>query len=249
MDHAMTETLYKFLDEKGGALRSRHGDQTWKVGETYSLPADVEPELCSRGFHASRTPLDALGYVKGNIIAAVEVSGLSDIGGDKEAWQSMTITAAYRWTRHDSVALAVYAAELVLHLFEARHPDDNRPRKAIEAAKAYLRGESYASASDAAYAAADAASAAYAASDAAYGAAYAAAYAASDAAYGAAYAAAYAAYAAAYASDADAAYAASDAAYAAYGYAASAGIKQQINAWIIARLSTLAPVGNPAVTS
>ena len=90
------------------------------------------------------------------------------------------------------VEWAVLCAESVLPIFTERYPDDDRPAKAIAAAKAWILNPS-ATAADAARAAADAA--AYA--DAAY--ASAAAYAA-DAAYASAAAAsASAAYAAAYA--------------------------------------------------
>jgi hypothetical protein len=66
-------------------------------------------------------------------------------------------------------------AETVLHLFERKFPDDDRPRKAIEAAKQYGRGEIDAAAARAARAAAaDAAAAFRAASDAAFAAAFAA---------------------------------------------------------------------------
>ena len=92
-------------------------------------------------------------------------------------------------------------AESVLHIFESKRPSDDRPRKAIEAARGFAKGEitkkdmqkarAYAAADDAADAAA-------------YAAAYAAYAAAADAAYAAADDAAYAAYAAAD----DAAYAA-----------------------------------------
>ena len=92
---------------------------------------------------------------------------------------------------------AAECAELVLPIYEAVYPDDDRPRKAIEAAK---RGDldECCAAANAAYTAAYAA-AAYAAYAAAAYAAYAAAY------------AAYAAYAAAYTA-ADAADATADAA-------------------------------------
>jgi len=109
-----------------------------------------------------------------------------------------------------SITIAVFFAEDVLHIWEAEFPEDMRPRKAIEAAKAWLANpceETAASraASRAAYAAANAASrAAYAAANAA---AHAAANATSRAAYAAAHAAANAAYAAAHAA-ANAAYAA-----------------------------------------
>ena len=98
------------------------------------------------------------------------------------------------------VQYAVFAAELVIKIYEDRHPGDGQPRKAIDAAKAYLKNpcartkKNARSAAYAAYAAAGADADAYAA-DAAYAGA-AAAYAA-DAAYAGA-----AAYAAVYAADA-----------------------------------------------
>ena len=58
----------------------------------------------------------------------------------------------------NKIQYAIYAAELVLHIFEEKYPDDKRPWKAIEASKNYLILETDA----AAYAAAYAADAAYA---------------------------------------------------------------------------------------
>jgi len=89
--------------------------------------------------------------------------------------------------------LAIKIAEVVLPIFEDKYPEDNRPRKAIEAARLYLAGEIgieelEAAAGAAARAAAYAARAAAYAGDAARAAAYAAAY-AGDAARAAAYAA------------------------------------------------------------
>jgi len=102
-------------------------------------------------------------------------------------------------TNKQNIQYAIFAAEQVISIFEEKYPEDNRPRKAIEAAKNYLNkpNKETASAAYAAYAAsaANAASAAYAAASAAY-AASAAAYVsyASSAAY-AASAAAYVSYA------------------------------------------------------
>ena len=101
---------------------------------------------------------------------------------------------------HDK-ALRLFAcqcARLVLPIFEEKYPEDDRPRKAIEAAEAFALGqidkaELAKAAADATYVANAAAYAAYAAADAANAAAdaaYAAAYAAADAAYFAANAAA-----------------------------------------------------------
>ena len=130
----MTGVLYKFLHEQDGAIRSHYGQHEWQVGVWYKTAA--KPSLCREGFHASRTALQALSYVKGDVLATVEVCGDHVADDNKEAWSEARLTAAYRWTARDSVALAVFAAELVLSLFEAAFPGDDRPRKAIEVAKA-----------------------------------------------------------------------------------------------------------------
>ena len=115
--------------------------------------------------------------------------------------------------KEDKIRYAVFAAECVIDIYEKKHPDEHRPRKAIEAAKKVVEKDTkqnrYAAAA-AADAAVDAANAAYAAyANAAYANAAYAAYAAADAADAAAYAAAYA-------------YAANAAANAANAYAADA---------------------------
>ena len=69
--------------------------------------------------------------------------------------------------RIDLVRLAVFSAEQVIEIFEKKYPDDDRPRKAIEAAKKYIKTPT-ADAADAARAAYAAARDARAAADAAY---------------------------------------------------------------------------------
>ena len=105
--------------------------------------------------------------------------------------------ASTQMPRHKWVRWAARCASRVLHNYEAKYPDDTRPRDAIRAAEAYAANPTKANAyaAHAADAAADAADAATNATNAAYAAAYAAA----DAAAYAADAAAYAAYGAAYA--------------------------------------------------
>jgi hypothetical protein len=114
---------------------------------------------------------------------------------------------ARKMTHKQQIKYAIFAAEQVLYLYEEKYKDD-RPRKAIEAAKAVLKKNNIEN-KNAAYAAATAADAA---ANAAANAAYTAAKAADAAAY-AAYAAATAAYTA-YA--ANAAYTAANTAYTAY---------------------------------
>ena len=153
--------LYKFLRT---GLKSEHGDCVWSVSE---WKHEDTIDICSRGFHASKTPLQALGYVKGEILAEVEVKGKNVKEDDKEVWSDMRIVKAWHWKKEDSVGFAIFAAEQVIEIFEKKYPNDDRPRNAIEAAKAYIvalkSGDT-----NAAY------TAAYAAAYAAYAAAYAA---------------------------------------------------------------------------
>jgi len=117
-------------------------------------------------------------------------------------WANWLIVRIMNYKQY--VSYAVFAAEQVIAIYEKKHPDDKRPRLAIEAAKKCIENPSEenkkAAAADAAYAAAAADAYAYAADAAA---AAAAAYAAADAA-GDAYAAAAYAAAAYAAADADA---------------------------------------------
>ena len=88
-------------------------------------------------------------------------------------------------THEQKVAYAIYAAELVIGIYEKKYPGNLASRKAIEAAKAYLANpceKTRKAAAYAAYAADDADAAAYAAAAAAAYAAAAAAYAAAAAA-------------------------------------------------------------------
>ncbi|MBU2527694.1 MAG: hypothetical protein KKC03_13945 [Bacteroidetes bacterium] len=179
----------------------------WEIGTWYHVNGTIK--LCIRGFHASPTIIGAMSFVTPGWVCRVNVKGESATDSDKSAWSDMMIVSRCKWTKKMSVELAIYAAELVLPIYEKEYPDDKRPRNAIEAAKAYLRKPSAAYAAYAAHAAYAADAAAHAA-DAAYAAAHAAAHAAASAAH-----AAHDAHAAAYAA-ASAAHAAHAAAYAAH---------------------------------
>jgi len=74
-------------------------------------------------------------------------------------------------TKEQCVRYAIFAAEQVIGIFEAKYPDDDRPRKAIEAAKKYLEDPSEENRKSAAAAYAAYADAADAAAYAAYAAA------------------------------------------------------------------------------
>jgi hypothetical protein len=209
--------LYKLTDKND----QTHNYMQWGVNVTHELPLKDNPQLCSdQVIHAYRNinlaillnPIHA-GYIPFNIWEAngkVEVEDYGKVG----CFQLETITKLNipDWyideekRRTVQVQFAVLCAEAALDKFEEEYPDDDRPRKATEAAKALLKtkkitNDAYDAAYyDAAYATAYAAhAAAYDAADTAYDAHAAAnaAYAAADAAcaaYDAADAAAYAAY-------------------------------------------------------
>ena len=76
---------------------------------------------------------------------------------DKFIWANWLIVRLMEKT--ERVQYAIFAAENVLRIFEKKYTNDDRPRKAIEAAKNYLNNQSEEN-KMAAYAAADAADAA-----------------------------------------------------------------------------------------
>ena len=126
--------LYKSIAEN----KTSHGHR-WKLNKWYKI---TEPlNICKKGFHASKNIIDAMGFVNMGWAAKVEVRGDSIIEKNKECWSEMRIIKWKKWTKKDSVSLAIFSAELVLDNFEKKYPDDKRPREAIEAAKAVLKND------------------------------------------------------------------------------------------------------------
>jgi MoxR-like ATPase len=136
--------------------------------------------------------LDGRKYAEKNLIGLSEVEVVRNLIESKNLkWANWFIVRTMTYKQY--VSYAVYAAEQVIDIYEKKHPDNKKPRLAIEAAKKCIDNPSDENKKAAAAAAADAyAYAAYAAADAAAAAAaaYAAAAYAADAAYAAAAAAA-----------------------------------------------------------
>lgn len=128
------KTRYKFLRT---GYKSEHGDFKWKFGKWYTH--DGLLELCESGFHCSKGIYQAFSYVRGEILALVEVDGKHELEDDKEVWEKMRVVKSYKWSKKDSVLFSIYAARLVLDNFEKKYPDDKRPREAIEAAEKYVK--------------------------------------------------------------------------------------------------------------
>jgi len=130
--------MYKFLRLKNKQIVSGYNeDFIWKIGKWYETKGNLE--MCQTGFHCSEKIFDAFQYVQGEIFAEVEINGKNLKQTDKQCWQKMKIIKAYKWTKKDSLKLAIFSAESVIDIYEKKYPDDDRPRKAIEAAKKVLQ--------------------------------------------------------------------------------------------------------------
>ncbi len=125
---------WKFLNE---GFKSNVGDCVWEKGVWKKHEGKVS--MCNSGFHCSKEVYQAFSFVQGEILAQVECAGKNEIQDDKEVYEKMRIVKAYKWQKKDSIALSIFAAELVIENFEKVYPNDKRPRQAIEAAKRYLK--------------------------------------------------------------------------------------------------------------
>ena len=105
------------------------------VGETLR----VEPPLalCERGLHASLRAIDALQYAPGTIVCRVRMSGDIVRGDDKLVATERTVLWMYDATRvlHEFGCCVAEAALLLADV------NDARSWRAVEAKRAWLRGE------------------------------------------------------------------------------------------------------------
>lgn len=124
---------YKFL-RKG--MISKNGDHKWRFNKWYKV--DGKLELCQNGFHSSIEPYDAFSYVQGEILAIVECRGKHLKDKDKYCWEEQRVIKTYKWTKKESLKLAIFSAEICLKNFEKWNKTDKSPREAIEAAKRVL---------------------------------------------------------------------------------------------------------------
>jgi hypothetical protein len=121
-------TFYKFVRLAGDQVISDWDGTAWKINEWRDITDS--PVLQAQGFYASDSITDAVQWFS-NVLAEVEVRGSSVPGRVMSAHQGMRIIRAWKFGRQDWLGLAIYAAGLVLPIFESRFPDDKRPRTAI----------------------------------------------------------------------------------------------------------------------
>ncbi len=157
------DTLYKWLNADGCTTFGREGwDLPKRNGKGWIAGAWIEAAgplvMCENGIHLCR-PGDLIHWI-GERLYTAEAQGerLSDEAGDKIVVRRARLLEPIETINDVTLRLfAADCAESVLHLFEAKQPEDDRPRKAIEAARAYALGQINDAARDAARAAARAA--------------------------------------------------------------------------------------------
>jgi hypothetical protein len=100
---------------------------------------------CQRGLHA--TTADSLLNFLDAQLWRVEINdewlwhGRAGVDRKVVARRMRLVERVEAWNGQTARLFAVDCAERVLPLYEAKHADDDRPRRAIETARAYARGE------------------------------------------------------------------------------------------------------------
>ena len=127
-----TKTYWKSLKLRDEKIVSDYDKSEWKIGKWRTVCTPTEE---CKGLNACETIIDAINFVSPDAIAEVEIFGGCIKGDNKVTCERMRIIRAWKWEKEDSVALAIFAARLCLKDFEDVYPEDDRPRKAIEAAE------------------------------------------------------------------------------------------------------------------
>jgi len=177
-------TMFKVLGKDGlcvygtgsWSLPTQTPDGTWTPGE-WMPPVPGPLVVCRNGYHLCTTG-QLTEWLNEEIYEAEYRGERLDSDNKIVVRESRLLRRFTMWDKRTARLFAADCAEHVLHHFEKLYPNDNRPRKAIEAARGSDRGlpAAWAAAGAAAWAAArNAAGAAAADADAAWNAAWAAA--------------------------------------------------------------------------
>ena len=128
---------YKFLE--AGRIGPYSGYQ-WPKPGVWLPPIEGDLVMCQRGYHLCR-PADLIHWIDAELWR-VEYRGEVMEGDNKIAVRECRIVEqAEPWNERTARLFAADCAEDVLPLFEREYPGDNRPRAAIETARAFANGE------------------------------------------------------------------------------------------------------------
>ena len=139
-----TVTLYKVLGPQAEPVHGGNGAWHLPRGKRPGkwMPEVASPKCCARGYHL--VELQALlEWLRADCtIWEAEGRGASHTDGSgKTSYAQARLLRRVQLSERDMRLFAADCAEHVLCLFESRCPNDDRPRRAIDAARAYARGE------------------------------------------------------------------------------------------------------------
>jgi hypothetical protein len=128
---------FKVLDYDGSAFHGGRGK--WTKGRWRSVRGRLDP--CRNGLHLCT--LEQLLLWLGPTIWRAEVHPDSEIieDRDKVVVRKARVVERLPWDERTAGLFAADCAEHVLGIFESALPGDDRPRRAVEAARAYANGE------------------------------------------------------------------------------------------------------------
>lgn len=135
-------TYYKILnDGKSPYANFDYTEYLPKNGKPGKwLPKIDKLELCKSGYHVTDAE-HLIDWIDGNQLFEVEVKGKALKGDDKTTCRTIRLVRQVEgWNDKNLRFFAFWCAEQVLHIYEEKSPDDNRPRRAIETARRYAEG-------------------------------------------------------------------------------------------------------------
>ena len=137
----MSETLYKVLNPNGAAVYANGFVWPLPNGKpTKWVRAKGELILCQNGIHLCR-PSDLIHWLGPEIYVAEARGGRLEDDQKVAVREARLVQRVETWNEKTARLFAADCAERVLPIFEKDSPKDDRPRKAIEAARAFARGE------------------------------------------------------------------------------------------------------------
>ena len=139
----MIARMYKILRPDGSCAHGGKGNWHLPSGRRPGrwLPAIASPVLCTRGYHLVPAMHILQWLQAGYVVWEAEGRGARTSSGDKVAYGQARLLR--RVGSMDERALRLFAAdcaERILPIFERDCPADDRPRRAIEAARGYCAG-------------------------------------------------------------------------------------------------------------
>lgn len=135
-------TIYKVLAEDGTACHGGSGKWFLPKGERPGkwMPVIKNIVPCHRGYHLCEGETDLVAWL-GPVIWIAEYRGEQVRDEDKiVVGEARLVSHCGNWNERTAQLFAADCAEDVLHLYERDYPNDDRPRRAIQAARDFAEG-------------------------------------------------------------------------------------------------------------